>query len=112
MSTDSGAKFLDAVIGMTLFFLVTAPLVVLMTVFACDTIWGWYLAPTHGAGPSQREWFGIALLWEALRSHTSPKRDDEESVIIFMLKHTAKNGVRMGVLLVMAAIIRWMAGWQ
>lgn len=111
MSTDTGAKFLDAIIGLTLFFLFTAPLVVLMTAFSCETIWDWYLAPAYGEGPSTREWFGVALIWEALRTHTSPKRDDEESVIVFMLKAAAKNGLMMSVLLLMAAIIKWMAGW-
>ena len=114
MSSDSGAKFLDAIIGLALLFFITVPLGALAMTWTLETIWDWYLVPEFGEGPSNRSWFGISFLASAVFSFMTEakKSDPEESVVLKALALTCHRVVLALILLGMAGVVRWMAGWQ
>lgn len=50
------------VFGAILLAVLQAPLSALITAATMSKLWGWYVAPTYGAGPSYAGWFGLSAI--------------------------------------------------
>lgn len=59
---DAKPSPLDIFIGLAIGVLVAAPLSALLLSWGASTLWGWFVQPQYGGGPSMAAWYGLSLI--------------------------------------------------
>lgn len=80
MSRENSA--LDIIIGITLAFLVCAPVCALVTAWGAGVVWDWFLLAEFGKGPSAAAWFGVSLIAGLMLHGVARKAAPEDSGVI------------------------------
>jgi hypothetical protein len=72
-------------------------------------LWGWFLAPQYGDGPTLRAWFGVSILITLLtyRLDSTSGKSSVSSVIT----NTFVHFFMLGSIIVAATMARFVWGW-
>lgn len=111
MSKDPGAVFLDIVIGLTLAFIVAAPLEALVIAWGASTIWSWFLVKAYGPGPTLSAWFGISCIATLLTLTVKRQTPKEGGVLMRVATVLSMTVIGVLLLLASAAVTHDVMGW-
>lgn len=78
-----------------------------------QAIWGWFLEPQYGVGPSIRSWFGAGMLFTLFVSSlkSAKAKPDDMSRFAFWLRSILFTLMMQGALLLTAGWVRIVWGW-
>lgn len=55
-----------AKLGRLVAFLVVVPLMALLHAWAASVVWGWFMTPRYGSGPTLEQWYGLSVIVDLL----------------------------------------------
>jgi hypothetical protein len=100
----------DAIL-MLLLGLVLVPVSGVLRALTFRLLWGWFMATQYGDGPTLQTWFGINVLVSLMTYNATPSSESEKP-LARLFKIFINGLLLLGVVILSAAMARFMWGWR
>lgn len=105
----------DLVLAILIGVLIT-PFTGMVYALACRLLWGWFVAPQYGDGPTLETWFGVSALYGVIVAIGQARHDSAKplpsGVIGYVVKSATTGLMLLGVAIAAAAMARVIWGWR
>lgn len=105
---------LSNVIGALVVSVLLTPVSAIIMSFYCLTLWGWFLEPQYGDGPSRMGWFGIGALVTLLTWKRDRDQEDKEApraTPVWAITEWIQMQLIILLMFGMVAFTRFVLGW-
>ena len=89
-----------------------SPFTGMVQALAYRLLWGWFLAPQYGEGPTLQTWFGVGVLYSLIAFRRKTAGDLPKNPVWHMVEITFLGFVTIGAAIVAAAMARVVWGWR
>lgn len=102
----------SAALILVMFLFLLTPVSALLTAKIFSIAWGLLLAPQYGDGPTYQSWYGVACMTSLITRNLATKQTEpSESVVGSAIRDIIASYAGMGVIVGIAAFVRFAVGW-
>lgn len=88
------------------------PFLGMLRALAYRLLWGWFLAPQYGDGPTLQAWFGVGVLYTLISYRKDESEGDLKHPVRYMFERVFLDVMMLGAMMLAAAMARVVWGWR
>lgn len=88
------------------------PFVGMLRALTYRLLWGWFLAPQYGEGPSLQAWFGLGILFTLIAFRRDSSGEELKNPVRRAFESAFLSLLMLGAMIISAVMARVVWGWR